>query len=134
MERGSSFGELRRLATCFDKLDARAARRSIQRLGGLALPLLLRELAGESAGRAELARGLIGGLAGGDAELRARAVRGLQSLSASTGMGGAGAAGAPGAPSRASGDDIKARALGLLGELGVTAASATFSDPDAVQR
>lgn len=142
MERGSSFEDLRRLATCFDKLDARAARKSILRLGGLALPLLLRELGGTSTARAELARGLIAELAGGEAELRSRAVRGLQALAASAPRApqssATGASATHGTPSAGAGgaphDDAKARALGLLGELGVAAASPTFSDPEAVQR
>ena len=127
MERGGSFEELRRLTASFEKLDGRAARKSCQRLLGVALPLLLRELAGELKGRADLARRMIAELAGADrasqdrasqelTELRARAVRGLQALAL------------------ASSDTVKARALGLLADLGLTAAGATFSDPEAVQR
>jgi hypothetical protein len=121
MERGSSFEDLRRLATCFDRHDARGARKAILRLGGTALPLLLRELGSSQPARAQLACGLIAELAAGDAELRGRAVRALQALAAS-------------ARSATRDDDIKARALSLLGELGVAAASAVFSDPEAVQR
>ncbi len=115
MDRGSSFEALHRLARCFELLDARTARKQCDQLGPVAMPLLLRELAGRAAPRVALARQLLLTRAAADGELRARAVRGLRALAA------------------AADDEVKARALGLLDELGVPTA-ASFADPDAVQR
>lgn len=115
MDRGSSFEALHRLARCFESLDARTARAQCDQLGPVAMPLLLRELAGGAAPRVALARQLLLAQAVDDGELRARALRGLHALAAG-------------------GDDgVKARALGLLDELGEPTA-ASFADPDAVQR
>lgn len=89
MERGSSFEALRRLATCFEKLDARAARKLIVRLGAVALPMLTRELAGERAphlaaarlvDRRELAASLLTTLVAEHPALRARALRELAAV------------------------------------------------------
>jgi hypothetical protein len=115
MERGSSFEALQHLARCFEALDARAGRRQCEQLGAVAMPLLLRELGGGAPRRAHLACQLIAELAVESDELRARALRGLHAL--------AGAAD----------DAVKARAMGLLHDLGAQT-SATFADPEAVQR
>lgn len=115
MERGSSFEELQRLARCLEQLDARGARRIVQRLRGTALPMLLRELSSAPSQRTQLAGDLLLAVADSD-ELRARAVRGLMGLT-----------------DRAS-DPIKTAALGLLRELGVTTAAPAFDDPETVKR
>jgi tetratricopeptide (TPR) repeat protein len=116
MERVSSFEDLRRLAHCIEKLDGRTARRMMIRVGGLALPLLLRELASPSPTRAEFARGLLVDLATKQADLFPRAVRSLRQLSAT-------------ADHR-----LKTSALGVLGELGVAVSAATWVDLETAQR
>jgi Tetratricopeptide repeat len=116
MERGSSFEALRRLATCFEKLDVRAARKLIVRLGGVAMPMLLRELSSERAARADLSRALISALLEQHPELHARTLRGLRALQGHAR------------------DDVRARALAALAELDRSAPDATFADPEEVQR
>ncbi|MEZ4362467.1 MAG: tetratricopeptide repeat protein [Kofleriaceae bacterium] len=111
MERASSFEDLRRLARCFERPDGRAARKLALRLGGVALPLLLRELVGGAADRSEAARALLLSLAAARAELREEIIRRLRAL------GG-----------RAPGRDVARR---LLGELD---AEPSVTEPDQVQR
>jgi hypothetical protein len=124
-EISGAFLMLRRLATSFDQLgaglspsDERAALRLAGRLGGTALPLCHRHLAGEDERRASWAHALLAHIAR-DAGLRARIVGQLGELLRS---------------GRAP-DGAVMRAIALLAELGAEPpGDATLADPEAARR
>lgn len=137
MERGSSFEALRRLATCFEKLDARAARKQVTRLGAVAVPMLLRELTGERGDRRDLSAQLFAALVAEHPALRTRALRevraiaqrsdgALKALSASltAALGGSPPVAPHGASAPSTGPGASSAAASFLGAAGPSAPDA----------